>query len=205
MTLTTPAQERSTRFSCPPPHGARCNRPGAGHSAHRSWTGTHKPIERLRCTPCARECSERAGLLMALSKLPEDTVIRLVQGQRWGVCDAGMADRCAVDRKPVHRFQRVAAQRAETPPRQSVHHLEGQGVHWDEAQTKLRPQQVAWGPTALAMGRWCLLWVDCGPRPPDTAAALIAPVIARPRALPLFLTDGWQASTAALLQVGGGV
>src|SRR5262249_17893085 len=57
---------------------------------------------------------------------------------------------------------------------------------------------VAWGPTALAMGRGLLLWVDCGPRTPDTAATLIAPVVARAQPLPLVLTDGWKAYTAAL-------
>jgi IS1 family transposase len=53
------------------------------------------------------------------------------------------------------------------------------------------------------MGSWFLLWVDFGPRTQDTAATLIAQVIARTQALPLFLTDGWKAYTAALLQVVG--
>src|SRR5207244_5103189 len=57
--------------------------------------------------------------------------------------------------------------------------------------------------TALAMGSWFLLWVDFGPRTQDTAAALIAQVVARARQLPLFLTDGWKAYPAALLQVVG--
>ena len=104
MTLTTPVQERYTRFSCPNPHCAQFNRPGAGNIAHRSWTGTHKHIERLRCTACDREFSEREGTLMARSKLPEETVIQLVKCQRWGVCDEGTADICAVDLKTVHRL-----------------------------------------------------------------------------------------------------
>jgi len=203
MTLTTPAPERYTRFSCPNPQCARFNRPGEGNLAHRSWTGTHKHIERLRCTTCGREFSEREGTLMARSKLPEDTVIQLMKCQRWGVCDAGTADICAVDLKTVYRFQRVAAQRAMTHHHQSVQNLEVQGVQLDEAHTKLRPKQVEWVHTALAMGSWFLLWVDFGPRTQDTAAALIAQVIARTRALPLFLTDGWKAYTAALLQVVG--
>jgi hypothetical protein len=140
---------------------------------------------------------------MARSKLPEDTVIQLVKCQRWGVCDAGTADICAVDLKTVYRFQRVAAQRAVTHHQQSVQNLEVQGVQLDEAHTKLRPKQVEWVHTALAMGSWFLLWVDFGPRTQDTAAALLAQVIARTRALPLFLTDGWKAYTAALLQVVG--
>jgi hypothetical protein len=140
---------------------------------------------------------------MARSKLPEDTVIQLMKCQRWGVCDAGTADICAVDLKTVYRFQRVAAQRAVTHHQQSVQNLEVQGVQLDEAHTKLRPKQVEWVHTALAMGSWFLLWVDFGPRTQETAAALIAQVIARTRALPLFLTDGWKAYTAALLQVVG--
>ena len=140
---------------------------------------------------------------MARSKLPEDTVIRLVQCQRWGVCDEGTADICAVDLKTVHRFQRVAAQRAETHHRQSVQNVAVQGVQLDEAHAKLRPKQVEWVHTALAMGSWFLLWVDFGPRTQETAATLIAQVVARTQQLPLGLTDGWKASTAALLQVVG--
>jgi hypothetical protein len=161
------------------------------------------PPERLRCTVCDREFSEREGTLMVRSKLPEDPVIRLVKCQRWGVCDEGTADICAVDLKTVHRFQQMAAHRAEVHHRQSVQALDVQGVHLDEAHSKLRPKQVEWVHTALAMGSWFLLWVDFGPRTQDTAAALIAQVVARTQRLPLFLTDGWKAYTAALLQVVG--
>jgi len=97
MTQTTPAQERYTRFSCPNPQCARFNHPGEGNIMHRSWTGTHKHIERLRCTACDREFSEREGTLMARSKLSEATVEQLLKCQRWGVCDEGTADICAVD------------------------------------------------------------------------------------------------------------
>ena len=77
------------------------------------------------------------------------------------------------------------------------------GVQLDEAHSKLRPRQVAWIHTALAMGSWFLLWVDVGPRTQEQAAALVAQVVARVRALPIFLTDGWKAYSAALLQVVG--
>jgi len=140
---------------------------------------------------------------MARSKLPEDTVIRLVKCQRWGVCDEGTADICAVDLKTVYRFQRVATQRAQTHHRQVGRGVDVSGVQLDEAHSKLRPKQVEWVHTALAMGSWFLLWVDFGPRTQETAAALIAQVVARARQLPLFLTDGWKAYPAALLQVVG--
>ena len=103
----------------------------------------------------------------------------------------------------TYHCQRVATQRAQTPHQQVVRDVDVPGVQLDEAHAKLRPKQVAWVQTALAMGSGFLLWVDFGPRTQDTAAALIAQVIARTRALPLFLTDGWKASTAALLQVVG--
>ena len=203
MTLTTPVQERYTRFSCPNPQCAQFNRPGEGNIAHRSWTGTRKHIERLRCMACDREFSEREGTLMARSQLPEETVIQLVKCQRWGVCDEGTADICAVDLKTVHRLQQVAAQRAETHHRQVVRGVDVPGVQLDEAHAKLRPHQVAWIHTALAMGSWFLLWVDVGPRTQEQAALMLAQVVARVRELPLFLTDGWKAYSAALLQVVG--
>jgi IS1 family transposase len=203
MTQTTPAPQRYTRFSCPNPHCTCFNRPGAENIVHRSWTGTHKHIERLRCTACDREFSEREGPLMARSKLPEDTVLRLLKCQRWGVCDAGTADICAVDLKTVHRFQYVAAQRAETHHGQVVREVAVPGVQLDEAHSKLRPHQVAWIHTALAMGSWFLLWVDIGPRTQEQAATLVAQVVARVREVPLFLTDGWKAYSTALLHVLG--
>ena len=203
MIPTTPAQDRYTKFSCPNPTCRLCNQANAGNVVHRSWTGKHKHIERLRCTLCGCEFSEREGTLMARSKLPEATVEQLLKCQRWGVCDEGTADICAVALNTVHRFQRVAAQRAETHHWQSVQDVDVPGVQLDEAHSKLRPKQVEWVHTALAMGSWFLLWVDFGPRTQDRAATLIAQVVARTRQLPLFLTDGWKAYTAALLQVVG--
>jgi hypothetical protein len=157
----------------------------------------------LRCTLCHREFSEREGTLMARSKLPEATVAQLLQCQRWGVWDAGTADMCAVDLQTVHRFQRVAAHRAQTHHQQAVPQVDVTGVQRDEAHAKLRQRRVEWIHTALAMGSWFVLWVDVGPRTQATAAALMAQVVARVRTLPLFLTDGWKASPAALLQVVG--
>jgi len=97
----------------------------------------------------------------------------------------------------------VATQRAQTHHQQVVRDVDVPGVQLDEAHSKLRPKQVEWVHTALAMGSWFLLWVDFGPRTQDMAATLIAQVVARTRQLPLFLTDGWKADTAALLQVVG--
>jgi hypothetical protein len=129
---------------------------------------------------------------MARRTLPEATVEQRLQGQRGGVCDEGTADIWAVALKTVQRFQHVAAQRAATHQCQSVQPVEVQGVPWDEAHSTLRPSQVEGVPTALAMGSWLLLGVDCGPRTQGTAAALSAQVVARTPQLPLLLPDGWK-------------
>ena len=71
----------------------------------------------------------------------------------------------------MHRFQCVAAYRAETYHRQVVCEVDVPGVQLDAAHSKLRPRQVAWIHTALAMGSWFLLWVDVGPRTQEHAAA----------------------------------
>src|SRR5262249_57538020 len=115
----------------------------------------------------------------------------------------GTADICEVDLKPVYRFQRVAAQRAQTHHQQVVRDVDVAGVQLDEAHSKLRPKQVEWIHTALAMGSWFLLWVDFGPRTQEQAAGLIAHVVARTRQLPLFLSDGWKPYIAPPLQVFG--
>jgi hypothetical protein len=103
----------------------------------------------------------------------------------------------------MQRFQAVAARHAQTHHQQVVQQVNVQGVHLDEAHSKLRPGRVEWSHTALAMGSWFWLWVDFAPRTQHVAARLIAQVVARVRVLLLFLTDGWKAYPAALLQVGG--
>lgn len=205
MIPMTPAQDRYTRFSCPNPGCARFNHAGTGNLIHRSWTGKHKQTERLRCTVCTREFSERAGTLMARSKLPEETVERLLKCQRWGVCDAGTADICRVDIKTVHRFQHVAAHRAQAHHEQVTRELGVEGVQLDEMHSKRRGPHVEWLHTAIAMRSRFLLWVHWGPRTQESAALLIAQVVARLCGVPVWLSDGWKAYPAALLQVLGRV
>ena len=205
MIPTTPVQAQYPPLSCPNPACARFNRPGAGNIAHRAWTGKHQQIERLRCTACAREFSAREGTLMARSKLSEATVERLLKCQRWGVYDAGTADICGVDIKTVHRFQQHAALRAQEHHAQVTRGLQVEGVQLDEMHSKLRRRRVEWLHTAIAMGSLFVLWVQWGPRTQETAATLIAQVVARLHRLPVWLSDGWKAYPAALLQVLGRV
>ena len=179
MIPTTPAHDPYTPCSCPNPAGARFNRPGEGNIAHRSWTGKHQQIERLRCTVCTREFSEREGTWLARSKMPGETVERLLTCQRWGVCDEGTADICGVDITTVHRFQRVAAPRAQAHHAQVARDLEGKGVHGDERPSTRRGPRVEWRHTAIAMSRRFRLGVPWGHRTQKRAALLLAPVVGR--------------------------
>jgi hypothetical protein len=142
---------------------------------------------------------------MAGSKQPEETVERLLKCQRWGVCDAGTADICGVDIKTVHRFQHVAAQRAQAHHEQVTHDLQVEGVQLDEMHSKRRGPRVEWLHTAIAMRSRFMLWVHWGPRTQESAALLIAQVAARLCGLPVWLSDGWKAYPAALVQVLGRV
>jgi hypothetical protein len=132
------------------------------------------------------------------TKLSEETVEQLLKCQRWGVCDAGTADICGVDIKTVPRFQQQAAQRAREHHAQVTRDLQVEGVQLDERHSKLRRRRVEWRHTAIAMGRLFVLWVQWGPRTQETAATLIAQVVARVHRLPVWLSDGWKAYPTAL-------
>jgi len=81
MAPTTPDEDKYSKFSCPNPACSAFNQIGQGNITHRSWTGKDTQIERLRCGVCGKEFSERAGTLMAYTKLPEEQVIRLTKCQ----------------------------------------------------------------------------------------------------------------------------
>jgi hypothetical protein len=142
---------------------------------------------------------------MEATKLPEETVERLLKCQRWGVCDAGTADLCGVDIKTVQRFQIVAAQRAQTHHEQVTRDLRGGAVQLDEMHSKRRGPHVEWLHTSIAMSSRFVLGVHWGPRTQASAALLIAQVVARLCGLPVWLSEGWKAYPAALLQVLGQV
>jgi transposase-like protein len=200
-----PESHPYSTFACPnlrcPSRGPR----GTSHIVHRSWTGKDKPLERWRCKACGQEFSTRRGTLMEATKLPEETVERLLKCQRWGVCDAGTADICGVDLKTVQRFQAVAAQRAQTHHEQVTRDLRVAAVQLDEMHSKRRGPHVEWLHTAIAMSSRFVLWVHWGPRTQESAALLRAQVVARLCGWPVWLSDGWKAYPAALLQVLGQV
>ena len=116
----TPAQSQRDRFrdslalfACPNPDCAMFNRFDAGNLAVAERMGKHKAIRRLYCKVCGRRFSERQGSLMAYTKLPLDTVVRIIKCLAHGCSIEATADICEVDPRSVARMLEKAGKRAE--------------------------------------------------------------------------------------------
>jgi transposase-like protein len=121
----TPAPSQKDRFrdslalfACPNPDCECFNRFDAGNLAVAERMGKHKAIRRLYCKSCGRRFSEREGSLMAYTKLPVDTVVRLIKCLAHGCSIEATADICEVDPRTVARMLEKAGKRAE-----DFHHL----------------------------------------------------------------------------------
>jgi hypothetical protein len=75
--------------------------------------GKDHRIRRLYCKSCGHRFSERQGSLMAQSKLPEDTVVRIVKCLGYGCSVEATADICEVDSRTVELMLSKAGSRAE--------------------------------------------------------------------------------------------
>jgi transposase-like protein len=113
--MPTPATEGESlaAFACPNPDCDSFNRFGAGNLSVCERMGKHKAIRRLYCSHCGHRFSERAGSLLAYTKLPEATVIRIVKCLGHGCSIEATADICEVDARSVARMLERAGRRAE--------------------------------------------------------------------------------------------
>lgn len=100
-------------FACPNPDCAHFNRFDAGNLSVVEWTGKHKHIRRLYCSACKHRFTERQGTLLRYTKLPEETVVRIVKCLGHGCSVAATADICDVDPRTVGRILEQAGRRAE--------------------------------------------------------------------------------------------
>jgi hypothetical protein len=75
--------------------------------------GKDHRIRRLYCRTCGHRFSERQGSLMARSKLPEETVVRIVKCLGYGCSVEATADICEVDPRTVELLLSKAGPRAE--------------------------------------------------------------------------------------------
>jgi transposase-like protein len=100
-------------FACPNEDCCDFNRFAAGNLSVCERTGKDRRIRRLYCKSCGRRFSERQGSLMAKSKLPEDTVVRIVKCLGYGCSVEAAADICEVDPRTVELLLLKAGSRAE--------------------------------------------------------------------------------------------
>jgi len=100
-------------FACPNEDCCDFNRFGAGNLSVCERMGRRKQIRRLYCASCGQRFSERQGSLLAGSKLPEATVVRIVKCLAHGCGIEATADICEVDPRTVELLLKKAGRRAE--------------------------------------------------------------------------------------------
>lgn len=113
-----PAEDLSG-FACPNEECSDFNRFAAGNLSVCERMGKDQRIRRLYCRSCGHRFSERQGSLMANSKLPEETVVRIVKCIGYGCSVEATADICEVDSRTVELLLSKAGPRAE-----DFHHLQ---------------------------------------------------------------------------------
>jgi transposase-like protein len=100
-------------FACPNEECCDFNRFAAGNLSVCERMGKDGRIRRLYCRSCGHRFSERQGSLMAKSKLPEETVVRIVKCLGYGCSVEATADICEVDPRTVTLLLSKAGPRAE--------------------------------------------------------------------------------------------
>jgi transposase-like protein len=146
-------------FACPNPDCTHFNRFDAGNLSVVEWTGKHKHIRRLYCAACKRRFTERQGTLLRCSKLPEETVVRIVKCLGHGCSVEATADICDVDPRTVSRLLEQAGRRAEDFHRLQLDKLAAapQAVQLDELHGRVSPTPAKKGGTQglfVAVAAW---------------------------------------------------
>lgn len=114
MPTTAPATDGDLAlFACPHSDCDAFNRFDTGNLSVCERTGKDKHIRRLYCNHCQRRFSERRGSLMAYTKLPKATVVRIVKCLGHGCSVEATADICEVAARTVGRILERAGRRAE--------------------------------------------------------------------------------------------
>ena len=155
-------------LACPNPDCDLFNQFNAGNLSVAERMGKHKAIRRLYCNHCGRRFSERQGSLLQYTKLPEETVIRIVKCLGHGCSIEATADICEVDARSVSRMLAKAGRRAEDFHRLQLERLAQplEAVELDELHGKVckPPGAPKRGGRSdpLAMLRDIANWVETG-------------------------------------------
>ena len=99
-------------FACPNSDCDLFNQFDAGNLSVCERMGQGKAIRRLYCHRCGQRFSERQGSLMEYTKLPTDTIVRVIKCLGHGCSVEATADICEVDARTVERLLERAGPRA---------------------------------------------------------------------------------------------
>jgi transposase-like protein len=113
LAKVNPPSDDLSGFACPNGDCSDFNRFAAGNLQVCERMGKDHRIRRLYCRTCGHRFSERQGSLMARSKLPEETVVRIVKCLGYGCSVEATADICEVDPRTVELLLSKAGPRAE--------------------------------------------------------------------------------------------
>lgn len=156
-------------FACPNPDCDLFNRFNAGNLSVAERMGKDKAIRRLYCKHCGHRFSERQGSLLAYTKLPEATVVRLIKCLGHGCSVEATADICDINARTVGRMLEKAGRRAEDFHQQQVERLAAplEAVELDELHGRVcRPPTQARKKgrrgNPLAILRAIANWVETG-------------------------------------------
>jgi transposase-like protein len=159
-------------FACPNPECSHFNRFDAANLSVVEWTGKNKDIRRLYCSMCKRRFTERQGTLLRYTKLPEQTVVRIVKCLTHGCSVEAAADICDVDPRTVDRLLERAGRRAEDFHRLRLDGLATppEAVQLDELHGRVSPGPAEkGGPEGLLDA--VAAWVRSGFTPPWRSSA----------------------------------
>jgi transposase-like protein len=126
-------------FACPNQNCPNFNRFDAGNLSIAERMGKDKAIRRLYCKTCGTRFSERQGSLMESTKLPEETVVRIIKCLGYGCSIEAAADICEVDPRTVEHMLEKAGKRADDFHRLQLNHLEKppEAVQMDELHARV--------------------------------------------------------------------
>jgi transposase-like protein len=111
---TQPMADTSlARLACPNADCTDFNRFGAGNLSIVQRGGKKQATRRLYCRTCGQRFGERKGTLLEGTKLPLDTVVRIVKCLGHGCTVEAAADICEVDPRTIERLLEKAGLRAD--------------------------------------------------------------------------------------------
>ena len=152
-------------FACPNPDCDLFNQFDAANLSVCERMGKDQAIRRLYCNHCGHRFSERQGSLMQYTKLPAETVVRIIKCLGYGCSIEATADICEVDARTVERMLERAGRRAEDFHQQQLERLK-QPLHGRVSKPPRKKGRNAGRARASRMGGGLLdavaAWVGTG-------------------------------------------